>query len=83
MNACRLIAQLVGQMHGDLLTNVGPNCWHWPLIVNSYDWSFIETIRVPIDPGDVPIIDSSIHVRSVGCHEEEGGYREQHGNWLE
>lgn len=70
----RLVAQLVGKIHGDLLTNIGANCWDWPFIVDSYDRSFVKAIRVPIDPGDIPVVDSSRHVNAVDYREGEGGY---------
>ena len=31
-----LVSQLVSQMHSDLFTNIGRDCWDWPLIVDAY-----------------------------------------------
>lgn len=78
MYTCRLVAQLVIKIQSDLLTNVGRNCWRWPLVVDPYDWSFMKTIRVPIDPGDIPVVDGTIYVNSVGYRKEDGGSWEHH-----
>ena len=44
-------------------------------MVDSYDRSFVQTIRVTVDPGDVPVVDSSGYTRTVG----EG--REKEESW--
>lgn len=72
MDTRRFVAQLVSKMHGDLFTNIGVNCWGWPLVIDSYDRSFEKSIRVPIDPGDIPIVDSSRYVNAVEYREGEG-----------
>ncbi len=52
-------------MHGDLLTNASSDSWEWPLSIDTNDRSFVQTIRVTIDPSDIPIVDSSQHVHTV------------------
>ena len=82
MDTRRLVAQLVSKMHGDLFAYIGANCWGWPFIVDSYDRSFKKSIRVAIDPGDIPVVDSSRYVNAVDYREGEGGYWQHHGNEL-
>ncbi len=52
-------------MHGDLLTNAGSDGWEWPLSIDANDRSFVQTIRVAIDPSNIPVVDSSQHVHTV------------------
>lgn len=60
-------------MDSDLFTHVGCDCRDWPLIVDAYDRSLVQTIRVPTDPSDIPIVDSSRYVNAVGQGSEKGG----------
>lgn len=52
-------------MNGDLFSNVGTDCWNRPLIVDAYDGSFVQTVRVPVHPGNIPIIDRSKYTDAV------------------
>ncbi len=78
MHTCCLVSQLVGQVHSDLFTNVGPDCWYRPLIVDSYHRSFVQTIRIPVDPSDVPVVDSSRYIDAIGQGNEKGKSPEHH-----
>ena len=72
MEARCLIAQLIGQVHCYLLTNLSFDCWDWPLVVDAYDRSFVQTIRIPIDPSHIPFIDSRKNADSVGKGSKKG-----------
>ena len=52
-------------MYDDLFTNIGPDCWNRPLIIDAYDRSFLKTIRVPVHPSNIPIIDSTKYTNAV------------------
>ena len=80
MQACCLVAQLVGQMHSDLFPNVGCDCWKWPLIVEAYDRSCVQTIRVPVDPSNVPVIHSSRYAHDLRQGSEKKEFWEHHGS---
>lgn len=59
-------------MHSNLFTNIGHDCWDWPLIVDADDRSCVQTIWVPVDPSDIPIVDSSIYANAVGQASQKG-----------
>ena len=58
-------------MHSNLLADVGPDCWDRPLIVDAYDRSWVQTIRVTIHPSNIPIVYSSEHNNAVGQGSEK------------
>lgn len=59
-------------MHSNLFTNIGNDYWDWPLIVDTDDRSCVQTIWVPVDPSDIPIVDSSIYANAVGQGSQKG-----------
>lgn len=56
-------------MYSDLFTNVGFDCWQWPLMIDANYRSLEQTIRIPIHPSNVPVVDGStdtVAVRQCG-----------------
>ena len=67
-------------MHSDLFADVSRDCRDWPLIVDADDRPFMQTIGVPVDPGDIPVVDSSRYAKTVAQANEKGRNREHHSN---
>ena len=67
-------------MNSNLFTNVGLECWDWPLIVDSYYGSFVQTIRVSVDPSNIPVVNSSSYVNAVDRGKEKERSLEHHGS---
>ena len=80
MDAGRLVPKLIGQAHSDLFADTSRDCRDWPLIVDANDRSLLQTIGIPVDPGDVPIVDSSRYAKSVAQANEKGWNREHHSS---
>ena len=52
-------------MYDNLFTNIGSDGWNRPLIVDAYDRSFPKTIRVPVHPSNIPVVDSTKYTNAM------------------
>lgn len=71
MHARCFVSQLVGKMYSDRFTNVGPNRWNGPLIIDANDRSFMQTVGILVYPSNVPVIDSSKYTYAMRQDNEE------------
>ena len=51
-----LVAQLIVDIDGNILSKRGSHHWWWPLIVDSNRRSLEQTIGIRSDPGDVEVV---------------------------